>query len=86
LDPKGDYAVSKPKITLFVIPLLIGGQLVSVGNARQQPQQTKAVHLTGLTGVKNNTKGSLKVENQNLRFTHSSSTTDLTPRSMERSK
>lgn len=75
--------VSKLKITLFVIPLLIAGQLVSVGNAQQQPQPTKVVHLTGLTGVKNNAKGSLTVENQNLRFTHSRSTTDLTPRSMQ---
>jgi len=75
--------VSKLKVTLFAIPLLIAGQLVLVGDAQQQPKPTKTVQLVGLMGVKNNTQGTLMVENENLRFTHSRSTTDLTPSSMQ---
>jgi hypothetical protein len=75
--------VSNLKVALFITPLLIVGQLVSGGHAQQQPKPTKAIQVTGLKGVKNNTKGSLKVEKENLRFTHSRSTTDLRPSSMQ---
>src|SRR5580704_2855790 len=74
---------SNLKVALFITPLLIVGQLVSGGHAQQQPKPTKAIQVTGLKGVKNNTKGSLKVEKENLRFTHSRSTTDLRPNSMQ---
>jgi hypothetical protein len=80
---KGGCVVAKLKVALFAIPLLIAGQLVSVGDAQQQPKPTKAVQLTSLKGVKSNTKGTLTVENENLRFTHSGSTTDLTSSSMQ---
>jgi len=83
MDSKGGCVVSKLKATLFVIPFLFAGHVVSVCDAQQQPMSTKAVQVTGLNGVKNNTKGSLKVEKENLRFTHSGSTTDLNPSSMQ---
>ena len=73
---------SNLKVVLFAIPLLIAGQLVSVGDAQQEPKPTKAVQLTGLIGVKNNSKGTLTVEN-NLRFTHSNTSSDLPPSSIE---
>jgi len=75
--------VSKLRAVLFVIPLLIAGQLVSVGDAQLPPTPTKAVQLTGLMGVKDNTKGILTIEHGNLRFAHSGSNADLTPSSMQ---
>jgi hypothetical protein len=75
--------VSKLRVVLFVIPLLIAGQLVSVGDAQLPPTPTKAVQLTGLMGVKDNTKGILTIEHGNLRFAHSGSNADLTPSSMQ---
>ena len=69
------------KVIPFVLPLLVGS-MVCVGNA-QQTKPTKAVQLTGLTGVKNNTGGSLTVENGNLRFTHAKNTSDLPAASMQ---
>lgn len=70
------------KVIPFVLPLILAGSMVSVGNA-QQTKPMKAVQLTGLTGVKNNTGGSLTVENGNLRFTHSKNTSDLAAASMQ---
>jgi hypothetical protein len=53
---------------------------VSAGNAQQQP--TKAEQLTGLVGVKDNTKGTLAVESGALRFVHSKISSELAPGSM----
>jgi hypothetical protein len=75
--------VSKLKVRLFSIPLLVAGQLVSVSDAQQSQTPTKAVQVTGLIGVKNNTKGSLTLEDGALRFTHSSSSTDVAPNSIQ---
>jgi hypothetical protein len=75
--------VSRVKLFLFAIPILLLSLLVSASNAQQQPGGTKAVQLTGVVGVKNNTEGSLIVQNGNLRFTHSGSTSDLVPSSMQ---
>ena len=68
---QGGRVLSTLKADLFVISILTAGVLVSVGNAQQKQAQTKAVQLTGLIGVKNNTGGSLAIENGNLHFTHS---------------
>jgi hypothetical protein len=75
--------VSTVKVVLFAIPILTVNLLVSVINAQQAPEPKKAMQLMGMTGVKNNTEGSLTVENGNLRFTHSRSTSDLAPSSMQ---
>ena len=69
------------KVLPFVIPLLLAAFFVPPGYAQQQP--TKAVELMGLPGVKSNAKGFLTVENGNLQFTHSKSTTDLPAKSMQ---
>src|SRR6266446_5811857 len=74
---------SRVKVAVFGSAILMAGLLVSVSNAQQQQTPTKAVQLTGLIGVKNNTEGSLTIENGNLRFTHSGSNTDLSPDSMQ---
>src|SRR6266481_9789869 len=75
--------VSRVKVALFAIPILMAGLLVSVSNAQQQQTPTKAVQLTGLAGVKNSTGGSLTIENGNLRFTHSRSNSDLAPSAVQ---
>jgi hypothetical protein len=70
------------KVVRFVISLALFTLMVSAGNAQTQ-KPMKAVQLTGLEGVKNNTAGNLAVENGNLRFTHSKNTSDLAPASMQ---
>lgn len=64
----------------FLIAFFFLGLAVSAAHA-QQP--TKALQLTGLVGVKDNTKGNLAVVNGNLRFTHSGVTSDLAASSMQ---
>src|SRR5712672_301667 len=71
------------KLVRCVISIFLLGLLVSRGNAQQKPGPTKAVQLTGLVGVKNNSAGTLTVENGNLRFAHSGSTSDLAATSMQ---
>ncbi len=51
--------------------------------AQQSPQSVKAVLLTGLTGVKNNSKGSLKVEDGQLHFLHAKETSGISAASIE---
>jgi hypothetical protein len=82
MRPQGGRVVSTLKAALFVFSILLAGVFVSVGNAQQLQTRTKAVQLTGLIGVKNNTEGSLTIENGNLHFTHSKSTSDLAPSSI----
>jgi hypothetical protein len=74
---------ARRKIVLFAIPILMAGLLVSASNAQQSQTPTKVVQLTGLVSVRNNTQGSLMVQNGNLRFAHSRSTSDLVPGSMD---
>ena len=82
MRPQGSRVAPPLKVALFVISILPAGVLVSVGNAQQLQTRTKAVQLTGLIGVKNNTEGSLTIENGNLHFTYAKSTSDLAPSSM----
>ena len=73
---------STRKIVPFVIPVVLLTLLISSGNA-QQPPPVKAVQLTGLVGVKDNTKGTLTVESGELHFVHSKASSDLAPKSMQ---
>jgi hypothetical protein len=60
--------------------IFIAGSLAGAGidQPTQTPQApTKAVELTGLAGVKNNTGGSLAIDKGTLRFTHSEKTSEL---------
>jgi hypothetical protein len=75
--------VSRMKVILFAMPVLIAGSLVAASRAQVPQTLTKAVQLTGLIGVKNNTEGSLTVENGTLRFTHSRRTSDLATSSIQ---
>jgi hypothetical protein len=61
--------------------LLLMGPLAGQSFAQQAPHQTpdtiKVMQLTGLIGVKNKTKGSVKVEGGTLEFVHAKVKTDL---------
>src|SRR5258707_12916265 len=54
----------------LAVGLLFFGFLGAIGNAQETSGSVKAVQLTGLKGVKDNTKGTLSVENGNLHFVH----------------
>ena len=70
-------------------PVLIGvaslfvGLLIPVGNAQQISGRVNAVQLTGLTGVKDNVKGTLNVENGHLHFVHGKASSDVSAASMK---
>jgi hypothetical protein len=63
--------------------LLFAGIETSIGNAQETPAPVKAVQLIGLTGVKQNAKGTLKVENGNLQFVHSKTNAEITAASIQ---
>ena len=61
-----------------LLPLLLFlGTVVSLGQTQPAPAETEAVQVTGLTGVKQNTKGSLKVENGSFSFVYSKGNYDF---------
>ena len=68
---------------LVSVALLFAGIETSIGNAQETPAPVKAVQLIGLTGVKENAKGTLKVENGNLQFVHSKTNADITAASIQ---
>jgi len=68
----------------ILLPLLIFlGTIVSLGQTQPVPAETEAVQVTGLTGVKQNTKGSLKVENGSLSFVYSKGNCDFPAASIQ---
>ena len=68
---------------LFGGALLFAGLIIPVGNAQQVPGPVKAVQLTGLTGVKDNAKGTLNVENGQLHFVHRKASCDVSAASIQ---
>ena len=68
---------------LVSVALLFAGILTSLGNAQETPAPVKAVQLIGLTGVKQNAKGTLKVEKENLQFVHGKINADITAASIQ---
>jgi hypothetical protein len=73
----------RPTAVLVSVALLFAGIETSIGNAQQTPAPVKAVQLIGLTGVKQNAKGTLKVENGNLQFVHGKTNADITAASIQ---
>jgi hypothetical protein len=63
--------------------LWVLGPFVLVSNAQQPAVPTKVVQITGLTGVKSRTKGSLAVEGGSLRFSHGQAKVDLAATSVQ---
>lgn len=63
--------------------LLLLGAFTSFSLAQQPPVSVEAVQVIGLTGVKQNTKGNLKVENGSLTFASSKSTCEIPAASIQ---
>jgi hypothetical protein len=59
------------------------GLVIPVAHAQQVPGPVKAVQLTGLTGVKDNAKGTLNVENGQLHFVHGKTSVDVSTASIQ---
>jgi hypothetical protein len=71
-------------VTFFAgLALAFGGSAVSIANAQQSLAPTTVVHLTGLAGIKDDSKGILSVENKNLHFVHGKTTADVSTTSIE---
>ena len=57
--------------------LAIAGYGIPAARSQGNPGTAKAVHLIGLTGVKDNTKGMLRVENGQVHFIHGKTSSDV---------
>ena len=67
-----------------LIPLLLLlASIVSLGQTQAAPAAADAVQVTGLTGIKDNTKGTLKVEKGTLTFATSKSSCDVSAASIQ---
>src|ERR1700745_1008894 len=79
----GECMAPRRVAVLVSVALLFAGIETSIGNAQGIPAPVKAVQLIGLTGVKQNAKGTLKVENGNLQFVHGKTNADITAASLQ---
>src|SRR6267143_1428101 len=68
---------------LVAFALLFSGFGISVCNAQEASGLVKAVQLIGLTGVKENAKGTLKVENGNLHFVRGEANAEVSATSIQ---
>ncbi len=67
----------------LVVGLLFSVLVSAIGNAQETSVPVKAVQLTGLKGIKDNTKGTLSVENGNLHFVHGKENSDVSATSIQ---
>ncbi len=69
---------------IIILSLLLSpGTFISTSLAQQPPTSIEAVQVIGLTGVKQNTKGKLKVGNGSFTFASSKSTCEIPAASIE---
>lgn len=71
------------KRVLFAVLLLVLSPFILPSNAQQPAAPIKVNQITGLAGVKNKTKGSITIENGNLRFAQGKTNVDLAATSMQ---
>jgi len=69
--------ICNSKITIGAIAAFFAALAVPIASGQQVPKPTKAVHVIGLTGVKDNAKGMLNVENGQLRFVRNKKNSDI---------
>jgi len=74
---------SKCKATVVAVVLFIAGPFIPVVTAQQVLSPVKVVQLTGLTGVKDHTKGTLDVEKGQLHFVHGKASSDVRAASIQ---
>jgi hypothetical protein len=75
--------IMKSKSLLRTVPLLFAAVASSDIRAQQSSQSVRAVQIIGLPAVKENAKGTLIVENGNLRFVHSKGISDISTSSIQ---
>src|SRR5690242_13723535 len=68
---------------LVGVASLFAGLVIPVANAQQASGPVKVVQLTGLVGVKDNAKGTLRVENGQLHFVHGKTSSDVNAASIQ---
>ena len=64
-------------ILRFAAAALVIAGGIPAARSQGNPGPAKAVHLIGLTGVKDHAKGTLRVENGQLRFNHGKTSSDV---------
>ena len=62
---------------------LFAGLVIPAANAQKASPPLKAVQLTGLVGVKDNVKGTLRVENGQLHFGHGKTSSEVSASSIQ---
>jgi|SRR5271165_2351612 len=67
----------------LLLPVLFLGSVVSLGQTQSAPAAAEAVQVTGLTGIKEDTKGTLTVQNGTLTFATSKSSCDVSAASIQ---
>src|SRR6266567_6902999 len=75
--------MTRKRTKIFPAMALVFAALATGRSNAQSPQPVKAHLLTGLIGVKNNSKGSLKVEDGQLHFLHAQETSRVSTTSIE---
>jgi hypothetical protein len=79
---KGLLVVKFAQATLLPLLLLLGS-IVSLSQTQSVPAAAEAVQVTGLAGIKENTKGTLTVENSMLTFATTKSSFDISAASIQ---
>ncbi len=79
---KGFLVVKFAQATLLPLLLLLGS-IASLSQTQSAPAAAEAVQVTGLAGIKENTKGTLTVENSTLTFATSKSSCDVSAASIQ---
>src|SRR6267154_1190673 len=74
---------SRSTTVLVGVASLFAGLAIPVANAQQVSGPVRVVQLTGLVGVKDNTKGTLSVENGQLHFVHGKASSEVNAASIQ---
>ena len=75
--------ISRIKVVVIAVGLFICSPVICVSHAQQAQNETEAVQLIGLAGLKDNTKGRLTVVNGTLRFIHAKGNADVAAASIQ---
>ena len=73
----------RSRMVLTAVVLFFAAVVIPIATAQQNSGRVRAVQLTGLTGVKDNAKGTLNVENNQLHFVHGKTSSDVSTTSIE---
>jgi hypothetical protein len=80
---KERYMISRRATILVGTASLFAGLVIPVARAQQASGPVKVVQLTGLPGVKDNAKGTLRVEKGQLHFVRGKASSDVSASSIQ---